>query len=318
MTGGITLSFNLSVADVDYAEKLICSLVDAHRTAVDWKMVVIDACPQEKPSRFRIKHTFEEGLESICHIAEELKDSGYLDKVHLLTPDGVMKNKILKRYFGGRVDRTHDDGGAALFTYAAAIEMAPTRYLLHYDADMLLYQESDYDWALEGVFYLENYVDVVSVTPRISPPFAKKGSENDAPSRTEGRKNIPVEGGWLNDWFSTRCFLLDREKFEVLLPLIEGFVAIESRVRKWRGRGYPIAFEQLIFRKNKQHKKWRLNLNSEHAWLVHPPEKGERFVNSIDIIQGAISKGVVPDLQRGKPNLEWSAWQSFVAEIKRK
>jgi hypothetical protein len=93
---------------------------------------------------------------------------------------------------------------------------------------MLLYQDSGYDWAVEAKYLMDQKDKAVAASPRISPPFCEHLNISDAPSVHEVQKLFPVEGGWRNDWFNTRCFLMDRNKFDAYLPPIQGSLLLET------------------------------------------------------------------------------------------
>jgi len=309
----VTLNFNLSIADIGYARKTLPILVDTHRSSVLRVTAVVDCCKRERTGRFQSQEDFDERLELIIAIANELKTSGYLDEIHLVKKNSDLRNRIQRKYFSDVIGETHDAGGAALLTYAAGIELATTRYLLQFDSDMLIYQEKGYDWVKEGLALMNSNADIVGVTPRISPPFVGPGSRDDAPSLHEGRPNYSVPGGWLNDWVSLRCFLLDRSRLEKLLPLISGLESVKTRIRKLFDREYPQALEKMISVVFTRKKKWTLNLSSGKAWLLHPPPpKEEWFANNIERIQHQIEKNRFPSAQRGRADINYKEWRNYL------
>jgi hypothetical protein len=122
---------------------------------------------------------------------------------------------------------------------------------------------------------------------------------------------IPVKGGWCNDWFSTRCFLMDKEKLNRYLPLIQGRLILETLAIKYLNRGYPRSPEIMLFQRIGRAGGWRLNLKSEQAWLLHPATKPPRYLELLPKIQQLVMKNQVPVEQKGQADINLSAWEKL-------
>jgi hypothetical protein len=315
----VTLQINLSPGDIAYAQLTVPALAEAHRVHVDETLAIVDCCRPQKtkivdPERRFPEAEFQQRVEKICAITEDLKTKGYLDRIVYLYPNNSLQPILARKYLGNWVNETHDYGGCALMAYLAAFEVTTTRYLIHYDADMLLYQASDYDWSVEAKYLMDKEHKVVAASPRISPPFRQDKNLADAPSLHEGRPLFPVEGGWCNDWFSTRCYLIDKDKLNSYLPLIQGRLLLETLAIKYLNRGYPRSPEIMLFKRVGRAGGWRLNLKSEQVWLLHPKTKPPRYIELLPQIQQHILKGQVPVEQRGYADINLSAWENFLAQ----
>jgi hypothetical protein len=315
----VTLQINLSPGDITYAHLTVPSLVTAHRANVDETLAIVDCCRPQKtkivdPDRRFPEAEFSRRVEKISLIAEELKATGYLDRIVYLYPSNSLQPILSRKYLGNWVNETHDYGGCALMSYLAGFEAVTTRYLIHYDADMLLYQVPNYDWSVEAKYLIDKHPQAVAASPRISPPFSKEKNLPDAPSTYEGRPLVTVEGGWRNDWFSTRCFLIDREKLNSYLPLIQGRLLLETLATKYLNRGYPRSPEIMLFKRLGAGGGWRLNLKSEQAWLLHPATKPPRYIELLPQIQELVSNNQVPIEQKGQADINLSAWEQFIAK----
>jgi len=312
----VTLQLNLSPGDVAYAAITVPYLVEAHRANVDEKLAIVDCC---RPQRTKIidpdvrfpEAEFSQRVEKICAIAEDLKAKGYLDRIVYLRPGDRLFPLLSDKYLRNLVQETHDYGACALMSYLAALEIPQTRYILHYDADMLLYQAANYDWSVEARHLMDKQDKAVAASPRISPPFSKEKNIPDAPSLHEGRPLSQVEGGWRNDWFSNRCYLIDKEKLSSYLPLLQGRLLLETLAVKYLNRGYPRSPEMMLFRRIGGAGGWRLNLKSEQAWLLHPATKPPRYIELLSLIQDAVQQGKVPAEQKGYADINLSAWENF-------
>lgn len=314
----VTLQINLSPGDIAYARTTVPSLVEAHRANVDETIAIVDCCRPQRtkivdPDRRFPAVEFSQRVEQIRAIAEELKAQGYLDRIVYLHPHDPLLSVLSQKYLRNIVRETHDYGGCALMSYLAALEVPTTRYVLHYDADMLLYQAPGYDWSVEARYLIDRQPQAVAASPRISPPFNQDDRVPDAPSLHEGRPLIPVEGGWRNDWFSTRCFLFDRHKLSEYLPLLQGRTLLETLIVKYLNRGYPRSPEIMLFQQVGRSGGWRINLKSDRAWLLHPATKPPRYIELLPQIQYEIQQHRIPERQRGYADIILSAWEEFLA-----
>jgi hypothetical protein len=317
VSSDITLQINLSAGDVAYARQTVPALVHAH-PGVAARLAVVDCC---RPQRTRIYDPntrvpaapFAEKVGAIRQLAADLLRAGLLDRVEYLMPGDPRFAALARRYVRPWMTETHDYGGCAFMGYWAALEFPATRFVLHYDADMCLYQELGFDWAAEARRLWDTYPQAVAATPRISPPGFAPTPADDAPSAHEGRPLERVSDGWLNDWFSTRCFLCDRERLAPHLPLVRGLRTLEYRLRRRIDRGYPIGPESLLHLVLGRKGLRRLNLADPRAWLLHPNRKPPAYHAMLPAILSAVQAGRVPDAQRGHSDLDLNAWTTFLA-----
>ncbi|HVU23844.1 MAG TPA: hypothetical protein VHE13_06935, partial [Opitutus sp.] len=186
-----------------------------------------------------------------------------------------------------------------------------TRWLLHYDADMLLHQEPGFDWAAAARDALVDGRPVIAATPRPSPPML---DAPDAPSAHERLTLHPHPAGWLNTWFSTRCYLFDVEQLRPLLPLLQGRIYWEVLAARLRRRGYPRSPEVMLFRRLAAAGRFRLALRDQRAWLLHPVRKDARFLDVLPRLLAAIHAGDCPAAQRGRQDLQLDLWGDMLGQ----
>lgn len=315
----VTLQINLSPGDIAYAGITVPALAKAHEANVDEKLAIVNCCRPQKTKILDSDKKFPEPeysykVKEICIIAEELKKKGYLDRVVYLYPEDPLISLLCRKYMGNwlGVNDTNDYGGGGLIPYFAGLEVPQSRYVIHYDPDMLLYQAPDYDWSVEARKWMDKQDNIITASPRISPLFSKEKGVADAPSFHEPWVPTSVEGGWLNPWVSGRCYLIDNEKLSKHLPLTQGKVLLELLAIKYLNRGYPRSFEVTLSRRLKEAGCWRLDLSSEQAWLLHPTTKPPRYIEILPQIIEAVSKGQVPPEQRGYSDINLSAWEEFI------
>lgn len=317
-TGRYTLQINLSAGDAAYAESTVPALVRAHPDAAE-RLAVVDCCRPQRtrifdPDRRLPVASFAPRLARIREIAGALRRAGCFDRVEYLEPGDERFGAWAARYVRPWMRETHDYGGCAFMGYWAALDLPRTRFTVHYDADMCLYQAPGFSWVRHT---LERWADVPAAamaTPRISPPgFARQPGE-DAPSRHEARPAERVPAGWLNDWFSTRCLLVDRERLAPHLPLVGTARALNYRLRRVLDRGYPPGPETLLHQVLGPRGVRRLNLADERAWLLHPTAKTAVYLALLPRILAAVAAGQVPETQRGLSDFDLPAWQAWLGE----
>jgi hypothetical protein len=314
----LTVQINLSPGDIGYAELTVPRLVAAHRGQAVEALAVVDCVRPQRtrtvdPDRQFPEPEYTARVQAICGVAETLRARGCFDRVEYLRPGDPVLARTARRYLRWFVRGNKDHRAVALIAYAAGLELARTQYVVHYDADMLLYQAPGYAWAAEAIARLQRHPAAVMATPRVSPPFLRIPGEPDGPSRHRGDDPaLRVEGGWRLQWFSTRCFLVDRARLEPYLPLVQGRLLAEVVLRMVLGRSYPPALETLLHRRISPAGGWRLDLDSEQAWLLHPAEKSARFLALLPALLDAVGAGHVPDEQRGWENLNLDAWEHLL------
>jgi hypothetical protein len=313
---GLTLQINLCAGDAGYAPLTVPALVRAHPEA-GHRLAIVDCCRQQHTRIFDPETraplaSFQERLGRVRTLAEKFRREGLFDEVAYLEPGDPRFRDFAGKYARPWMTETHDYGGCANMAYWASLELPRTRYLLHYDADLLLHQDPGCSWVGEALALLPTQPQAIFALPRISPPGWAATPAEDGPSCHEGRPPTPVAGGWLNDWFSTRCFLLDRERLEPRLPLVRGPKILEYRLRRLLDRGYPPGPEHLLFRELGG-RGWRtLNLSDPHAWLLHPTRKDAEYYRLLPGIMAAVAVGRVPAGQRGHADLRLEDWAEFL------
>lgn len=316
MNTGCDLQINLSPGDSAYAEIIVPRLVRAHPW-VNSRLAIVDC---QKPQLTRANRDarryaepgFSYRCREIVRLAQTFQAQGVFDEVFVLEDNAnhELKLRLTRKFTNGLIPprRTHDYHGAALMAYWAAMDLTAQRFVLHYDADILLYQQADFDWALAALRYMDAQPDVIMASPRIAPP----GFAPDAPSLNEGRPNTPTSGGWLNDWFSTRCFLLDRQRLAPFLPLVRGQLWWQTLFYRMVQRRYPASPEILLFQSAGARGARRLNLASAQAWILHPTSKPPEFLERLPEILDCVAQGHVPPAQIGHTEVDLTAWEHYL------
>lgn len=316
MEDDITLQINVSPGDINYAELTVTALVNQHLN-IKKRLLVVDCCRPQKTKilnpdiRFP-KEKFEQDLEKIIIISKRLLAKNIVSEIYYVKPDDPIIDHLSKKYLRGLYKTTHGAGGMVNMSYWVGFDIPNTKYLLHYDGDIMLYQKPGFAWVNNAIKYMDADKNVVMAVPRLCPPIT---AAVDLPSTHEGRPTITYPEYWKNDWFSTRHFLWDRTKIEKYLPLVRGKVMFELLIRKYANRAFPIDPEILMHKSIGPRGGQRLVLRSPDAWIVHPMDKSETFLNNLPQIISLINEGKFPDEQRGYENMKLEPWIRYLNTI---
>ncbi|MES2267309.1 MAG: hypothetical protein V4520_11135 [Bacteroidota bacterium] len=307
----VTLQINISPGDINYAHLTVPALVSQH-TNIKKRLLVVDRCRPQKTTildpdvRFPAEK-FEKDAQTITSIANNLLAVGVVSDLYFLDPGDPVIKRLSEKYLRGLYETTHGAGGMVNMGYWIGFDLPNTKYLLHYDGDIMLYQQPGYDWVKNAINEMEPKPEVLMAVPRLCPPIAA-----DMPSAHEGRPFQSYDNYWINDWFSTRHFLLDKRRLEKCLPLVRGRVMIELLIRKYAGRAFPLDPEILMFKSLSPRGVKRLMLKSQNVWLLHPVIKSPAFLEKLPQIIAAISAGKYPEEQKGLENIDLDAWLKFL------
>lgn len=313
MNQNITLQINISPGDINYALLTVPELVKKYNS-ITQRLLVVDCCRPQKTKIVNpdIKYPTEEFANKVSKIKEiaiELKDKCGFSEVFILESNSPIIKIISKKYLNNVYSNTHAGGGTANMSYWAAIHLPKTRYVIHLDGDMIMYSDPNYNWVTEALELLKMEKNAIFAVPRLCPPIAKN---LELPSHHEGRKFQTKENYWLNDWFSTRHFLIDKEKLQPFLPLITGKIKFETLLRKWLNRVYPFDPEIVLFKKFSLHNLKRVILKSEKTWFLHPQNKAELFNELLPEILKEVNMGNFPEDQAGYEDLKLESWLKFL------
>jgi len=226
----IALQINVCAGDIAYADPILRSLVDTHRGDIREVVAVADCCrPQSTPVLHRASRfpgaEFAARVSILRELCARWLQEGLVHRVEYLEAGDVARVRQLNRKYCGRdTSCTHDHLGHAFTAYFAGWDAARSRYVVHFDADILLHQARGYSWLRDAVSVLSADRKLLAVSPRIAPPPADAAGKMVDLAR-EGIAWMPSwrltpEGkGWRSDWFSTRCHVIDRDRLAGILPL---------------------------------------------------------------------------------------------------
>ena len=303
------LSILVARPDVNFMAQTVSHLVTALRFPFSRRELVIDTAPLSGKYRNRPEIPSLAALHGQCN---DLVRDGIVDEATDIDYSAAFRRRGYRKYLGGDVDATHDASGAPILGVIFYLERAKSQYLVHFDSDMLLYQSPSFNWVEEGIKLLQNYDDIISVLPLSGPP-TKDGNLHQAgfPYERDGRGFFRFKS------FSHRCFLIDRQRFEKLLPLQlarHGLVnLLPPRVllplRVSMGSGL-CDWEAMVSWKLEKTSYVRADLDNPRAWILHPPDHGPEFIAHLPQILKRVESGSFPVEQAGHYDLRLADWLS--------
>ncbi len=314
--------------DVPYMLQTIPHQIKACNYPFAEKVLAVDTAPLTGDKRYRYDTGSQEQLEAAC---QTLVDRGVVDKIVKIDYNQALIQEIYSKYFGAEqalqmLDHTHNWKGSTVYASLYCIEKAATDYYLHFDADMLLYQNPDYDWISAAIELTESIPNIAMIRPRCGPPHPE-GKAFHPNNFTEDER-----GFLAHKFFSMRAYLVNRNRFAQLSPIplmwkylplwsrylpepIQTISAkVENRLRGQKGsaKGAIESFEPMTSKKLEMTDYIRADLSSIQAWTVHPAKHGAEFIQALPSLIELIEEGKYPIAQGGHYDLILDEWLKFI------
>jgi hypothetical protein len=300
-----TLSILAGPGDLPFFAQIVRHLVSVNRFPFSERILVVDTEPRKGPhapnhagllERFRME-------------CERLRRDSVVDAVVELdlSHDRAWHRRLAQRHFQRNVRETRDFRGVPLFGWISSLDHSEATYHLHFDSDILLHQEPNFCWVREAVRVLRDRADVMFVSPLPGPP-AENGELNQ-PEATFRHE----DGLFLFKTFSSRRFLLDRSRFNKLLPLEFAYASRRHRLLSYlNGKSGVCNWEQMVGAALARSEYFRAHLDSPNAWSLHAPDHGPRFIEMLDVLIASVEQGRFPQAQAGNYDLDLDLWESFL------
>eukprot|EP00301_Raphidiophrys_heterophryoidea_P026251 c9016_g1_i3.p1 GENE.c9016_g1_i3~~c9016_g1_i3.p1 ORF type:complete len:460 (+),score=86.04 c9016_g1_i3:79-1380(+) len=284
---GVTLSI-LSTAsdDATYRKEMVRHISSTHSSHQFFlRIIVVDAGPAMTVSD-QVRNDLDELVQS--HLVDQWRLVDYLPELVgalNLATFGSNDISLSAPSAHGTVRSMY----AYVFSTLAA-QVAPSRYLLHFDLDINLHQRTGSDWVSEAVRVLQTQPSALAVTPTGRPSdkiSAPPGSYAAKPSNS----------------FTSRTFLLDLVRYKnTVLPLhYNPAVQWEAHV------AWAMAHKGL--------KRMTL-IEGAELFVVHPPSAAnlrrigkQTYTSLVHHITSRVESGLVTSADTDKfANMIWGAW----------
>lgn len=296
------------------------------------KVLAVDTAPLTGDKRYRYDTGSQDELDAAC---QTLIDRGIIDRLVKIDYAPNLVKSIYTKYFGAQqalqmLDHTHNWKGSTVYASLYCLEAAKSDYYLHFDADMLLYQDPNYDWISEAIRLTDSIPEIAIIRPRCGPPHPEgKTFESNANNFT-----VDERGFYAHKFFSMRAYLIRRDRFAQLAPiplmwkhrpLLSRYLAPSLQPlfgkleRKLRGKKGPVkgaiaSFEPMTSRKLEMTDYVRADLAATEAWTIHPARHGVDFIEALPNLIQAIERGQYPLAQAGHYDLILSEWQQIITK----
>ncbi len=312
--------------DVPYMLETIPHLVRACNYPFVEKVLAVDTSPLRGDMRYRYSTGSQADLEAAC---QKLINDGVIDRVAKIDYDPKLIARIYQKYFGVEqaakmANHTHNWKGSTIYASLYCIEVAASNYYLHFDADMMLYQNPNYDWISEAIKLMDSVPEIAVSRPMTGPPHPEDRPFHPNPYTKDER------GFYAHKFFSMRAYLVNRDRFAQLSPIpllwkhqplmsrkipkpILNLLMIDKIERKLRGIKSPVdgaldSFEIMTSKRLRDTEFIRADLSSSQAWTIHPPKHSEKYVRSLPNLIRLIEQGKYPASQAGHYDLKLEAY----------
>ncbi|WP_353932995.1 hypothetical protein WJM97_10595 [Okeanomitos corallinicola TIOX110] len=275
------------------------------------RVLAIDTAPLSGDKLLRPGIGTLEQLRACC---EQLIKDGIIDKVVDINYSQTYHDQVYTKHFGSPIRKTHNYKGYPILGTIFHIESAKSDYMLHYDSDMLLHQQPNYSWIDEGIKLLQKHPEVMAVRPLTGPP-----TEDGSIYQTKPYERDP-EGFFKFKFFGSRVYLIDRQRFDKLLPLNVLWrsynneilnnlpTKIKTILNNTTGKGNLDSWEIMVSDKLEKTSYVRAVLDSPLAWTLHPKDRSPKFIKELPEIIAKIESGSYPPEQAGHYDLLSKYW----------
>ena len=257
-------------------------------------------------------------LDQLQKCCDDLFTSGVIDEIVSIDFSGDYQQKAYAKHLGRFVRPTHNFRGAPFLGYIFLLDKAGSDYLVHFNTDMLIYQNAGYNWIAEGIEKLRQYPEIACVTPLSGPPTQDGLLYQKVPYERDSR------GFYRFKQFTSRKFLLDVKRFEKLLPLRISWIESSWMIKMSTARTSSSAannhksaqgekqlnrWEKMVSNRLKETMYFRADLDTHAAWALHSSQTHDRiFVQNLPRIIEKIESGWYPPEQAGHYNLHLPSW----------
>jgi len=253
-------------------------------------------------------------MEELRRNTQELLEKGIVDRVVDINYDRNYQNQVYQKHFGFPLRQSHNYKGYPILGTIFTIEECKSDYMLHFDSDMLLYQQSDFSWVEEGMKLSEKHPEIMSFRPLTGPP----SSENNIYQKKDYQYD--ANGFYKFKFFGSRAYLINKKTFDKLLPLpiiwrpyrkkiMEKLPnQLQTLLNYTFNKGKLDSWEIMVSKQLEETGSWRGVLADKRAWTLHPKDRSPAFIQALPNIIERIEAGEFPEAQAGHYDLISDLW----------
>ena len=305
--------------DLPFMMQTIPHLVKMCNYSFEEKVLAIDTAPL---SGEKINRPGVGTLEELRDSADKLLKAGIVDRVVDINYDPAYRKKVYQKHFGFPLRQTHNHKGYPILGTIFTIEECKSDYMLHFDSDMLMYQNPNYNWIEEAITLMEKHSQLMSLRPLTGPPT----QDGNLYQNQEYQK---CEAGFYQfKFFSSRAYLIRRKTFDKLLPFpiiwrpyknkfIEKLpINLQTVLNYLLKKGKLDSWEIMVSQKLNNTNYFRGVLSNNQAWTIHPKDRSSEFIDALPKIINKIEAGIYPPEQAGHYDLISSPFIKLVNQEK--
>ncbi|MBP0001287.1 MAG: hypothetical protein J7641_20230 [Cyanobacteria bacterium SID2] len=314
MVPSCALSIMVARTDLPFMMHTIPHLVKMSQFDFCERVLAVDTAPL---SGDKVNRPGVGTMEELLDRCQQLTNERLIDRIIYFDYSPEYRERIYQKHFGAKIWQTHNWKGYPILGSIFHLEEVKGDYVLHYDSDMMLYQEAGYSWIEEGMKLMQQHPEVMSVRPLTGPPTSDGSMHQTKPYDRD------PDGFYRFKFFGSRAFLIDRKRFDSLLPMPILWTsyrnkwlnalpnALKTRLNYWTHKGKLDSWELMVSKRLEETKYVRAVADSPKAWTVHPNTRAPEFLEALpDIIQ-QIEAGSFPPEQAGQYDLVLDAWLKF-------
>lgn len=297
--------------DVSFMMNTIPHLVRMSNFPFEEKVLAIDTAPL---SGEKVNRPGVGTMEELRNCTQMLLNNGVVDRIIDINYDPEFHRRVFCKHFGTYIRYTHNYKGYPILGSMFKIEECRSDYMLHFDSDMLLYQQANYSWIQEGMELMNKHPEIMSIRPLTGPPAPNKTMKQYYPYT----KNPAGFYGF--KFFGSRAYMINRQRFDKLLPipiiwrsyrnkwLNQLPVGIKTRLNNLANKSALDSWEIMVSRQLEATDYIRATLCNPNAWTLHPKDRSEEFIQALPKIIERIEKGDYPSEQAGHYDLISHLW----------
>ncbi|MGD2179557.1 hypothetical protein [Lusitaniella coriacea] len=253
-------------------------------------------------------------MEELRSAVTQLIEAGVVDRYVDMSYDPAYRDRVYRKHFGSPIKKTHNYKGYPILGTIFTLEEPKGDYILHFDSDMLLYQEPGYSWIEEGMSVMEKHPELMSIRPLTGPPAEDGKMYQRVPYEQD------PDGFYKFKFFGSRAYLINRKGFDDFLPLpiiwrsyrrkfLNSLpVSVKTFLNNRTGKGDLDSWEIMVSQKLEQTHYFRGVLTNPKSWTLHPKDRSPKFIKALPNIIKRIEAGDYPTEQAGHYDLISELW----------
>jgi hypothetical protein len=311
-----SLSILVARTDIPFMMHTIPHLVKMCNFPFAQRLLAVDTAPL---SGDKVNRPGVGTMEQLRDYCSQLLAAGVVDKVVDIDYSETYQRQVYRKHFGtDRIRQTHNYKGYPILGTIFSLEAVPGDYVLHFDSDMMLHQQPDYNWIEAAIALHQDHPEVVFTRPLAGPPTedGQLLQERESYGQSDGFHHFKT--------FGSRAYLINRQRFDQLLPLPilwrsyknKAFNALptslKTQINYATGKGKLDSWEIMVTQQLQRADWLRANLDSPKAWTLHPNERRPEFLQALPALIAKVETGWYPPEQAGHYDLKLEPWLQYL------